>query len=46
MSDATTDLDFNTAGAQKEPIPAGTIVGLLLTVRPGGSGPGGVSSPR
>ena len=42
MTDATTNLDFNTAGTQKEPIPAGTIVGLLLTVRPGGSGPGGV----
>ena len=35
--------DFNDAGPQKSfnPIPAGTIATLLLTVRPGGAGEGG-----
>jgi hypothetical protein len=43
VTDTTTNLDFNNAGEQRvfDVIPAGTIVTLQITVRPGGTGDGG-----
>jgi hypothetical protein len=43
MTNATTNLDFNTAGEQRtlEVIPTGTICTLQLTIKKGGAGPDG-----
>jgi hypothetical protein len=41
MTDTTTSFDFNTAGEQRDVIPAGTICTLQLTIRPGAAGDDG-----
>jgi hypothetical protein len=40
-TNSTTDFDFNTAGGQRDVIPANTVVTLQMKINPGAAGDGG-----